>query len=325
MRIVVVSGLLVALGLSGCLGFGDEGEHDGDKQPNTGFDDCPEQGDDAMVDDAASEEGNGSVELLQIPLRQQNETLPTENNETYNPEIAESGATDCPGDVPVGPNELPIPVLALSSNGVVLDDFTAIYPGDSILFSAVGTSDPDGEVDLIGLTVKDANSTRNVNLMEDGAFVDATLVFDHVGPINLTMRVLDDRGEGVVLHRTAAVNLVVEDTAETVVAVPADDVADCEPAESGTSQTLTNSEHWYAKTFSVTADTRWISVTTSGDQSVGICSPDGTSLATGTGSAMTADQTWPAGIDYRVVATPAGANESFTVRIEVHYEAQPAS
>lgn len=305
---------LTIVSLSGCFGS-DDGpepceEHTHDDGTVESHGDCENGGDEACHDDIehnATEadhcDGHGS-----------------EGNGEDN------GTTE-----PPAPNQLPIPVLTMTTeDGTVLDDFSAITPEMTITFSAVGSSDPDGSIDLIGLTVKDANSTRNTQLMVDGDFVDAVFKFDHVGVVNVTMRVLDDRGEGVVLNDNAYVNEVETGSAARLAQdsqlLHDPEGSGCEATLAVTGTPLIWSKFAEKQTFNVNNGAQWVDVAASGVHAVAICTEAGDELGSGSDSAQSDGVTaLPAGTQYYVLLHPDASADAVEWTITVHYEPKQAS
>ena len=279
---------LALVPLSGCLGFGDEDEDshgdECDHLEGADHDDCH--------DDPGHGGGNG------------NQTNGGNGNNTS------------------APNVLPNGMLTMTAeDGTVLDASTAILPGQTIQFSAQGSEDPDGSIDLIGLTVKDTNSTRTVQLLVDGEFQDAILKFDAVGVINITMRVLDDRGEGVVVMQEAYVNAVDEGTAEVTLYDPL--AGGCTPSLHTDQASVIGQQFYHKKNFVVPANAAWFSVTATGTDAVSICDPEGNEIGEGDGS--TAQGEWPTATDYYVALHPSGPNQEVAWTITVHFEDKPAA
>jgi hypothetical protein len=326
--------MLLLVPLSGCLGFGDNG---GDADPDEHADDCP---DDAMDDAQGTQTGNGTGNetgnesaggsLLDLPVltMQSNETGNGTGNETMEPG---AGGEDCPptttppGDgnetpTPELPNELPVGVLRMfRADGAQLTSFEGIKVGETIRFSANGTADPDGSIDLIGLTIVDGNGSRTVQLLQDGAFVDATLSFSKVGPINATMRVLDNRGEGIVLYAASAVNEVKAGSEKTTAYAPTTVLGDdCRPAVDREEAIIVGNSFVAIPTFTVGAGAKYITVTASNTEAVTICTPGNDSLDSGESSAETSDEL-ELGIGYKAVLYPDGADVTMAYTITVHY------
>lgn len=314
----------------------------------TGHDDCPDDHD--GHDDAMEPEHNDTSDsdpvnatLLRTSMFQEenstdNQTDPAEPAEPADPHT-DLGEVMCPEDPvdpgavpPVGndtsepgaPNELPVPALTMTDgDGNVLGPNSFITPGMNITFSAVGSSDPDGTIDLIGLTVADTNSTRNTQLLQGGNFVDAIYVFDHVGPVNVTLRVLDDRGEGTVLNAMAYVNAQFSASGNIPQNFALDDASSCSPPDDSTGQTLTNDLHWHEVGFSVNAGAKWISADVTGTHDLALCDKSGSLIVAGEAPMIASEEgVYAPGVGYYLVITGSG---DYDATVTVHYEPKPAA
>lgn len=284
---------LMTVSLSGCLGFGDddpkdEDEHGDDHDHCDGSDALNHSAEECPDDDQDGDDGNETEE-------------------------------------PPAPNELPTAVLTMTGPDGVLNATSHVLPGANVTFSAAGSSDPDGEVALAGLTVTDSNGTRTAQLFQDGAFANATFQFGSVGPVNVTIRVLDDDGEGVIRVGSFAVNDLVQKTEEFTTPAPTGSADDCEPPASGTVPPLATNNFAAKSTFSVQRGAQWIEATvTSGDASIAICSPDGEALSgAGSDSVATEDDTnstLAVNAQYYVMVLAGGSGGEVGIDILVHYE-----
>lgn len=290
---------LLLVPLSGCLGFGDEGEdgHSDECDHHEGADhDACHEG-----DHSHGNEGNG--------------------NETH------GGNGGNEGNVSEEPNLLPNATLTMTNAaGEVLDNTKFILKGETITFSAVGSEDPDGIIDLIGLTVVDLNETRTVQLLQDGEFVDITMKFDHVGPVNVTLRVLDNRGEGIQLETSAAVNekKTFTSSGENLY-LP--NQSGCQPPTSAGNTPLIDNRFFTAENFNVNKGAKWFSVTSTDTDNVAICvAADDSALSQGATSAETDEGEWLTGPNnYYIAAFPSGPATALSFEVIVHYESKPAA
>lgn len=292
---------LLLVPLSGCLGFGDEEggepceEHVHDDGSTHQHGECEGEHGGEHGEGEHGEGGHG------------NETGGEHGGEEHNET----------------PNVLPTAMLTMTTaDGTIIDDFTAIFPGETITFSAVGSEDPDGQVDLIGLTVTDTNNSRTVQLMDNGAFVDETLQFDHVGSVNVTLRVLDNRGEGVVQYYSAAVNNK-ETHSEEKQYLP--EISGCKPEIYASQASLVANQFYTEQEFIVTSGAQWFEVTGSNVGSIHICFGD-EELASGSTSASTDQKDWdPSPTSYYAAIYPSGPAVTMNYEIIVHYEDKPAA
>lgn len=295
------------VGFSGCLGFGDDG--------GGADDDCP-------ADDHAHDNGNATEEHgHDCPAQTDGGTEDPLGNQT------DLNGTDVP-------NELPVASLNMSTDdGAIVNATSFVFVGTNITFSAEGSTDPDGTIDLVGLTVRDSNSTRTAQLFQDGAFAPATFLFEHEGTVNVTLRVLDDRGEATVIETATFVNRVQGGTQNIQLAggtASGASADDCESPSSTPSNTLTADATSKPFGFQVAAGAQWIEATlTAGSGEIAICSPDGDDLSdAGSDTVMTREDVvdLPPGIDYYVfVLSGSSPNADYTVEIVVHHEPRPAA
>lgn len=288
-------------GLSGCLGFGDD-DGPADEQ-------CP-------ADD--HHDGNATADHTH--------DCPGEDTED-----ALGNQTD--GNVTDVPNELPVANLTMTSgDGAMVNNTTFVFVGSNITFSAEGSADPDGGIDLIGLTVRDRNSTRTAQLYQDGAFVDATFTFEHEGAVNVTLRVLDDHGEATVLETATFVNRVqatsVDISGGGGASAPGADADDCESPTSAPGGTAPGDITGKPAGFQVAAGAQWIEATlTGGSGEIAICSPEGTALSGSDSSYVVTDEgvELPPSISYYVmVLSGSMPDQTYTLDIVVHHEPRPA-
>ena len=162
-----------------------------------------------------------------------------------------------------------------------------------------------------------------MQLVVDGEFQDAILKFDAVGVVNITMRVLDDRGEGVVVFENAYVNAVEEGSETKVLFDPA--LAEgCEPTLNVEGAIVIGQQFYHRKNFVVPANAAWFSVEATGTSAVAICDPDANEIGEGDGTS-TPQGEWPTATDYFVALHPSGPNETMTYKVTVHFEDKPAA
>ena len=178
----------------------------------------------------------------------------------------------------------------------------------------------------IGLTVVDLNETRTVQLIENGEFVDVTMQFDYDGPVNVTMRVLDNRGEGIQLETTVAVNSM-ESTTTAGDNLYAPGQSGCQHDTHVDGFPLIAQQFYTTENFNVNKGAKWVSVTATGTDHVAICAAaDDSSLGGGASSAETEEMDWLTGpTNYYIAAFPSGAQQVVTFDVVVHYENKPAA
>ena len=172
----------------------------------------------------------------------------------------------------------------------------------------------------------DLNETRTVQLIENGEFVDVTMQFDYDGPVNVTMRVLDNRGEGIQLETTVAVNSM-ESTTTAGDNLYAPGQSGCQHDTHVDGFPLIAQQFYTTENFNVNKGAKWVSVTATGTDHVAICAAaDDSSLGGGASSAETEEMDWLTGpTNYYIAAFPSGAQQVVTFDVVVHYENKPAA
>ncbi len=302
---------LALVPMSGCLGFGDN-ETAETETPQ----DCPDRAEDhgeESMEAEGQEDPALNVTLSGLTVAETSPEPPAGQNGTQ---------TDgCPHVAPPTPNSLPTAVLTMTDAEGNPVNGTAIQMGETITFSAAGTEDTDGSIDLIGLTVSDANGTRNAALYEDGAFVDVTLLFEHAGTVNVTLRVLDDDGEGTIVEATTFVNAVETGSRDMTLFDP--DAKGCNPHLHHDQAGLVGNYFRVKDTVNVQAGVQWISVEATGVRHVVICNASAETLASGDSGASTADD--PASSmepspEYFIALYPSAPDTTVAWTTVLHYE-----
>jgi hypothetical protein len=107
------------------------------------------------------------------------------------------------------PNVLPTLVLTVTDDNGTPTPVTLL--DGNLTFSAVGSTDSDGSIAGIAVTVTDSNTTRTATLYDAAKkeFKDATFSFDRAGPVNVTVAMVDDRAGFVVNQTKVYVNQLV--------------------------------------------------------------------------------------------------------------------
>lgn len=237
-------------------------------------------------------------------------------------------------EAPPLPNQLPNATLTMTDDtGRVLDASTFILAGSNITFSALGSSDPDGTIAAVGLSIKDGSGERTAQLFANGTFVNVTLAFDAAGPVNVTVSVLDNAGEGVIRTARTAVNEILLDTLTFEGPAPSGSADACEApgASSGVPGLVTNN-YALKSLFSVPVQSQWISAKiTDGSGEIAICSPGdpGTALSEAGTDVATADEANAtlevSGQYYIMVLSKSNSGGEVAIETMVHFETKPAS
>jgi hypothetical protein len=256
------------------------------------------------------------------------EKYPEHHNATFNP------ASKCPGvkssasnTTSLAPNKLPILKMKIT-DGTNVTNVTML--NGNLTFDATGSTDPDGTVTGIAVTVKDSNQTRTAALFDPvkKTFKPAHFKFDRPGVVNVTVAMVDDRA-GFTINQT---HVYVDQTTvldpKTVNGFePGGDSTTC----SGPFNALVDTNFANEYDFTLVAGATFVEATATNGK-ITICAPGpGPSSAPGTprspeGSPSTttdkgADLTPAKGVlSYFVEAYSTSPNQSIGVTVTVHYE-----
>ena len=264
------------------------------------------------------------------------EQFPDHDNETFNP-LSKCPRTSGTTTTNSTPNQLPTLTLKVTDDGGNETPVTLL--DGNLTFDAAGSSDPDGSVTGIAVSVTDSNTTRTATLFDAAtkSFKTATFKFDRPGVVNVTVAMVDDRA-GFTVNQTKVYVNHPQDLGTKSIPLPAGDgVAD---ACTGDAPGIGNQEiveALYTKPygFTVVPGATLVEAFAEASGEVGsarltICAPDGTAISdTGTDTvASNAPLPPPVGTDsYNVVAyldTPSQPNAEVSVSVIVHYEPQDA-
>jgi hypothetical protein len=227
------------------------------------------------------------------------------------------------------PNVLPTLVLTVTDD---LGNATLVTLLDgNLTFSAAGSSDPDGRITGIAVSVTDSNTTRTASLFDPvaGTFQSATFNFDRPGIVNVTVAMVDDRAGFVVNQSFVYVNQVVQSASQTIMLPrPVAGFADC-----GGSQDVIEAQFYKEFSFPVMPGATLIQASdASSSARLTICNAADESLS---GAPANPTQTTPGtpipppvGIEtYYVAAHISGAAAQVVVAplITIHYEPQEAA
>lgn len=104
-----------------------------------------------------------------------------------------TGTGNGTGTNSAAPNKLPILKLNVTDFGGNATNVTLL--DGNLTFSAAGSSDPDGAISAIAISVTDSNTTRTKSLYNAATktFTPATFSFDRAGPANVSVQMVDDR------------------------------------------------------------------------------------------------------------------------------------
>lgn len=222
------------------------------------------------------------------------------------------------------PNVPPVLVLNITdfggnaTNVVMLDG--------NLTFSAVGSSDSDGTIAGIAVTVTDSNTTRTATLYDAGKkeFKSATFTFDRPGVVNVTVAMVDDRAGFTVNQTHVYVNHEQVVGGANIHGPTPLPVTECDGSDP-----LLFSAFFKEYSFTVVANASFIEAVAT-DGSITICGPHpaegepgevlsntGTEVITNPGVALPV----PVGVQsYYLGATAGAPNTAVTATVIVHYE-----
>lgn len=239
------------------------------------------------------------------------------------------------------PNQPPVLVLTISDAGGNATNVTLL--DGNLTFSAEGSSDPDGQIGGIAVTVQDSNTTRT-GVLYDAAtrqFRSATFTFDRPGVVNVTVAMVDDRAGFTVNQTHVYVNELQQLRSETINIPGGDQLVDggCEAADLDNAQyykpirfNLANGATMVEAVAAATGtDTGTPAGELPGEASLVVCSPEHQALSEpGNPTVATAEGVFAAPVsadNYYVGTTIEAPYPSVTVAVTVlvHYEPMPAA
>lgn len=237
----------------------------------------------------------------------------------------------------LAPNKLPILVLNVTDFGGNATKVTML--NGNLTFSAAGSSDPDGQVTAIAISVTDSNTTRTKALY-DGAkkqFTPATFSFDRPGIVNVTVAMVDDRaGFNNSVFQVYVNHLQVLDGGELAVPghrAPSQAAHPCLGAKESLDAQgpIVHSSYFSEKTFAVTDGATFVEAIPDASTRITICDPAGAAIsptkstdpiATNPDVVLTA----PTSTDnYYIGFYGESANSAVGATVIVHYEPREAA
>lgn len=233
------------------------------------------------------------------------------------------------GNVTDEPNMFPIPALTMTDgDGNAIDSSKFIWAGGNVTFDATGTTDLDGEIAFVGISINDGETTAQ--LYADGTFTPATVNFTSVGTFNVTMNVLDDQGDKASVSTQVHVNEVQADTVSIQLGGGTNfgDADDCtSPSQIGEG-TITGDQTAKPSTFIVGEGAQWVEATlTSGDGEIAICDPDGNAISGAATDRVVTNEgvNLTSSIKYYVMVLSGNTpNADYGIEVVVHHEPRPA-
>lgn len=253
----------------------------------------------------------------------------------------------CPGSTttrttttstPSAPNVLPTVSLKVMDDGG--NETLVTLVDGNLTFDASNSTDSDGNITGVAVSVTDANQTRTASLFDpvSKTFKTATFKFDRPGVVNVTLAVVDDRAGFVTNVSNVYVNEMVNTPANAIQSPQADLAGNspmhdpCTGAEGplGSSHTIADANYYQTVTIPVQANATFIVATSTEDVVMTICSPDGTpvspELVDGT---VTSDQPLPLPADatknYQLAFYATLVPATTAAVVVVHYEPVPVA
>ena len=234
------------------------------------------------------------------------------------------------------PNKLPVLVLNVTDDGGNATSVTML--DGNLTFSAAGSTDPDGTIAGIAVTVTDSNTTRTATLYDAGKkqFKTATFKFDRAGVVNVTVAMVDDRAGFTVNQTHVYVNEEFVSTPQNVAANrPIANFNDCGGASdlpgADNSGDLMEAQFYKEFSFPVAPGATKIEASDAGGVVLTICTPENVSVSGGpanpTMTTPDANLTAPVGTDsyyvsaYKPTTSAPGGVDAAPVII-IHYEPQ---
>ncbi len=235
--------------------------------------------------------------------------------------------TDLPDDNETAvPNMIPKVMLTASADGIMLNESTYVVAGTMVTFSANGTEDVDGVIDIAALTVIDRNQSRTVELLPGES---VTMLADTAGPLLASYRVLDEDGGSNATTVLTYVNEVQVLTGSEDAGAPSGvTVTNCEGPTSGQG-TLLDDAYSTQEGIQLKNGTKWVEAwVVGGSVDIAICDGDQNNIGTNGG----AKHRWsdefdvPNSVNHYVyvVCKSASGCGSWEVHVINHWEGQPA-
>ena len=264
--------------------------------------------------------------------------FPDHDNETFNP-LSKCPKTSGGNSTSSAPNVLPTLSLSVKDDGG--NETLVTMLGGNLTFSAEGSTDSDGSITGIAVSVTDSNTTRTASLYDAAAkaFKPATFKFDRPGVVNVTIAMVDDRAgfsvnqSNVYVNHPQLVGTGVQITGPDPVIGGNDPCTGAEGDTQGiVGGTVVDSNYFKSVSFAIVGNATFVEATsTGGDLQMTICSPEGAPLSdekvSGTVTTLpgTALPPAPGTTSYSVgVYASAPPQQSAEMMVVVHYEPQTA-
>lgn len=266
------------------------------------------------------------------------EKFPDHHNATFSPvSHCPHASTSASNSTSEAPNQLPILKLKITDGK---NETSVTLKDGNLTFDATGSSDPDGQVTGIAVTVQDSNTTRTATLFDAAKkiFKPATFKFDRPGPVNVTVAMVDDRA-GFSVNQTHVYVNHLQAKEGQVIHLPSQGGAapagmdPCKGASGTASEgAIVDANYFKSIDFDLFAGATRVDVTAAEGASahLTICTPDDAALGSGDGTATTDPGVAlppPAGVaSYSVgVYSNDKPEMSTAMTVLVHYEPQKAA
>jgi hypothetical protein len=257
------------------------------------------------------------------------------------PKNGGTGTGNTTGGTTLAPNKLPVLMMNVTDFGGNATMVTLL--NGNLTFSAAGSSDPDGMITAIAISVTDSNTTRTKSLYNAAtkSFTPANFKFDRAGRVNVSVQMVDDRA-----GFNGSVFQVYVNQQQTLgnsqlsgpPGGPADsEVTDpCRGAQGGdlgASGAIIDGAYFKLATINTAQAPSFIEAVPGEDTLVTICDPDGNAISSPTKSSdpviTNNEEPLPmpaSGIkNYGVGLYAGSAQVTVTVLVTVHYEPKPAA
>lgn len=234
------------------------------------------------------------------------------------------------------PNVPPVIKLSVSNTNNTATNVTLV--GGSLVFSAAGSTDPDGDgLSAVAIVAQDANRTFPPGVLyAAGKFTPVTYTFDRAGVVNVTVSGIDVRGDLTTVKAQVYVNQVVTVKSNTL-NVPAGVETSASDCKGPTGQAVADAFLYDFAPFTVQKGATFLegdkTAESAGEPRFAFCFKK----ADGTASAVSADDTdghavsnvplvAPTGLDTYGVGFVAEAPQTTGyVKVIIHYEPMPAA
>jgi hypothetical protein len=234
------------------------------------------------------------------------------------------------------PNKLPTLVLKITDMDGAESPVTLL--DGNLTFDATGSTDSDGSIAGIAVTVTDSNTTRTGTLYDAAKkqFNKVTFRFDRAGVVNVTVAMVDDRA-GFTVNQTHVYVNTEQHVGVSTVNFPMGNQLPTGADECDGGDPLVDAQYFTPVSFDVSAGATRIDATSvSPDAVLTICKPEGESAHTPVSPQATHEVTTDPGVElpapigiahYQVGVYNGGTSPQMpnAMVVVVHYEPQTAA